>query len=606
MGMGQYFNTFTPYMAPQMNFSGGFPFMYQSPVSSVKQNTAKETEEKRKKEESEKAAQEFMQRMEKIKQFAENAPKIREQINELEKGKKELSATIDKAKNGKESEDGTIRAKETWEDYNKLPFWKKGLRAAGAMILDAPIKLAEGFVGYEHNPETGESEWNWKKGLRNAALAAGCIALTAIPVAGPIISTGLLATGTVCGAVGAVKGINKAVNAKSPEELEQAYQEISTGVIIGAASAAGLRGLGKSVQAAAGTGSTSSAIQTSTNNSMVQFAKDMTINAYKATVQGVKNDQAAVAANGFAKTFASNLKNLVPKLGESKFESSRYNTTQEINTRLNKISAELNNRNITPIQKTLLEQEQAILNAQKAELQNTITKDSWKLLKTNSKLHNNTQNLQNAVKSMKTNGSAEINGTTFNNSSENLSALKEAVKRSKSLSKEIENLAKVRSSTIKRMAFSKKYKTDVETFTGKTRSNRFGRIYDTVKISKSDITWKKALISPLKFAWEATMIAFKPWNYLKNSPSSTFYKVEETLVPSHASGFLSTGFLADVIGMGEQTLTTKIYSTDENGQNVEEVVSVTKETLAQMEEQIKQYDDAITKAKEELNKIYYA
>jgi hypothetical protein len=56
--------------------------------------------------------------------------------------------------------------------------------------------------------------------------------------------------------------------------------------------------------------------------------------------------------------------------------------------------------------------------------------------------------------------------------------------------------------------------------------------------------------------------------------------------------------------MGDRTLKTKAVTKDENGNEKEEVIEVTKETLAQMEEQIKQYDEAIAKAQNELNQMY--
>lgn len=602
MGLGQSINTFTPIMPPPIAFGGMYPFG----SASGKKESFEDIEEKRKKQEAEKAAEEFMKRLEMIKQQSENVPKIQAQINELQTQKNELDTRIKTAKSGKESEDGTIKQKETWEDYNKLPWWKKGLRAAGAMILDAPFKLAENFIGYETNEKTGEREWNWKKGLRNAAIAAGCIALTAIPVAGPVISTGLLATGVVCGAVGAGKGINKAINAKTPEELDQAYQDISCGVIIGAASAVGLRGLGKGLQTSATTSGAASSVRATGSNAVSQFAKDVTINAYRATVQGIKNDQAAIAANGFTKTFGANLKNLIPKLGKSKYESSRYDTTQEINSRLNDITNELNSPNITPIKKALLEREQSILNMQKTELSSTITKNGWKNLENNSKLHNEVKSLKTAAKDIQTNGTVEINGQTFNVCNENISAIEQAAKRSAELSKRIEQLAKMRSSTIKKMAFYNKYGSEVEAYTGKVRGNKIGRIYDTVKINKSDITWKKAIFSPLKLVWESMMIMFKPWNYLKNSPSTTFYKLEETAAPIYAEGFLTSGFMAEMIGIGDRTMTTKIYTKDESGKDVEEEVAVTKEIIEQMEEQKKQYDEAIAQAQKELSQIFIA
>ena len=600
MGLGQSINTFTPYIMPQIPFGAGYPF-------GLKQSseTPEEAEERKKKAEADKAAKEFMKRLELMKQHMEDAKKLKAQINDMEEGKKEINDTINKAKSGKEAEDGTIKIKETWEDYNKLTWWKKGLRGASHLV-QGTWKLATGFFGYETNPKTGESEWNWKKCLKNTAIAAGCIALTAIPVVGPVISTGLLATGVVCGTIGTVKGVKKAIDAKTPEELDRAYQDMGAGLTIGISSAVGLRGLGKGLQANAAASGTGSLARSTSENAISQFVKDATINTYRATVNGIKTDMTSVNACGFWKTYGTNLHGMIPKLGKSKFEKARYDTNQSINSRLNEINQELNNTSITPIKKALLEQEKLALDIQKAELRNTLTKDSWKALKSNSKAHNEAKSISDAIKEMETTGSTNINGTAYDMSRENISALKEALSRSEKLSKEIENLAKVRSATMKKMALTKKFKTEVEAYTGKARNSRLGRLYDTAKLSKSDITWKKALTSPFKFLWEATMIPFKPWNYVQSSPTSTVYKIEETFAPMYEAGFLTTGFIGEALGMGDKTMTTKSIVKDENGEEQEVEVAVTKEVITKLEEEVKQYDNAIAKVKSELNQLYLA
>ena len=591
-------NAFMPLSMPIMPFGGFY-------TSSQKTETEEEKQERLKKEEAQKASEELQKRMEMIKLRAENSEKLQQQITELAKYKTDLDTTINKAKKGKTDEEGNIRVKESWEDYNKLPAWKKGVRAASHLV-QGTWKLATGFFGYETDEKTGESNWNWKKGLKNAAIAAGCIALTAVPVVGPVISTGLLATGVVCGAIGTGKGIVKAVNANTPEELDNAFQDMGAGLTIGVSSALGLRGLGKGLQASGAASGTSNAVRSTSNNALVQFGKDMTINAYRATVQGVADGRQAVGTTSFLRAYGANMKNTVPKLGKTKFDKSKAEITTNIDKRLSAIEQELNNPATASFTKALLEQEKALLNNQKTELLNTVSKDSWKGLKTNSKSHKHTSNLKENIKDMQSNGTVQINGNDFAMSNENLASLQGALKRSKELSKQIEQLSKLRTATMKKMAFYKKYASEVEAYTGKTRTNRIGRIYDASKITKADITWKNALLSPLKAIWNATMIPFKPWNYVQNSSTSTFYKIEETFVPEYEAGFLTSGMIADYMGMGEQTLKTKITTQDENGQNVEQEVAVTKEVLTQLEAQKQQIDEQITKVQDEFNKLYTA
>ena len=590
MGTGQFLNTFMPYYGPQMTFGGLSPFGFYS----GKTETPEEAEKRRKKEEADRAAAEFQKRMEAIKLRMENKNKLNQQIAELEEYTKNLNITITKAKNGTESEDGTILTDETWEDYNKLPAWKKGVRAAGQLV-QGTWKLATNFIGYETDEKTGESKWNWKICLRNAAIAAGCIALTAIPVAGPVISSGLLATGVVCGAIGTGKGIHKAINAKNPEELDHAFQDMGAGLTIGVTSALGLRGLGKGAAA-------SGAVRSTGSNCVSQFVKDATINAYRATVSGMKNQQTVVAANGFWKTYGANLKNsFIPKLGKSKFENAQNETTNSINTRLNEISQELNNSSITQAEKAILQREEAILQAQKTELFNVTTKDGWKCLRTESKIHNDVKDIEAVIKDLKINGNVDINGTQVNMSNENLAALKGAAKRSKDLSKQIESLAKLRSSTMKKMAFYKKYASDVEAYTGKTRTNRFGRLYDTAKVGKSDITWKNALTWPFKTALAYMNMPFKIWGYADKNGGNGFYKIQETFIPVYEAGMLDM-----FLGFGKQPLTTAVSTQNEQGETVQQEVAVTKDVLTQLEQEKQKYDEALVNARKELYSLYTA
>lgn len=635
MGLGYNINTFTPFIQPQINFGGIYPFAN----SSAKTNSETEAEkrERLKKEQAKKASEEFMKRMELIKQQAELAPKLEAQIKEIKDNKKELDTTIDKAKNGKENEDGTIKAKETWEDYKKLSTWKKALRA-GSHLVQGTWKLATGFFGYETDEKTGESNWNWKKGLFNGVIAVGCGILCACtaPISLPLIgattigtaATGaLLATGGVCGIIGTGKGIyntHKAIKEEKPEELDKAFQDIGAGITIGVATALGARSMGASLESSAAANSATTVVRNGGNslfkgvnyltkeeyarggNAVSSFIKDTTINAFRKMAQNGREARISYEANGLFKSWGDNILALIPKLGKTKFNEAKNTTAQSINNRLNDITAELKQQGLSAEAKTLLKQEQKLLNAQLNQLNSTTTKSAWTGLKTNSKAHNEVHNLKNAITELKSNGAVRIGNKNFTMNENNLSALQETLNRAQKLSKQIEQLSKVRSATIKKMAFLKKFSAEVEAYTGKSRSSRIGRIYDAAKITKADITWKNALLSPLKMIWEATMIPFKPWNYVQKSPVSTAYKLKETFIPTYEAGFLTTGFLADTMNMGEKTLKTKIVSQNENGESVEQEVAVTKEVLAQLEEQQKQIDEALTNAQNEYNKLFVA
>ena len=107
MGTGQYvnFNMFAPYaqikplITPLLPFGGMYNFGFTPSFGSISTGTKTESaEERNKKAAKEKAAADFLKRMEAIKLQAELLPKYEEQIKEIEEGKKETTALINKAK----------------------------------------------------------------------------------------------------------------------------------------------------------------------------------------------------------------------------------------------------------------------------------------------------------------------------------------------------------------------------------------------------------------------------------------------------------------------------------------------------------------------------
>ncbi|MCQ2743991.1 MAG: hypothetical protein MJ230_04250 [bacterium] len=149
---------------------------------------------------------------------------------------KESENTIN---NSIKKEGGSIEINQSIKEYRKNTPWYKRAGRAVCNGVQGVWKLATNFVGYE------DGKWNWKKCLKNVGIAAGAIALCAIPGVGPIISTTLLASGVVAGAIGVGKGICKAVNAETTADLDHAYQDIGSGAFIGVTSAFGIKGISK-------------------------------------------------------------------------------------------------------------------------------------------------------------------------------------------------------------------------------------------------------------------------------------------------------------------------------------------------------------------------
>ncbi len=149
---------------------------------------------------------------------------------------KESENTIN---NSHKKEDGSIVINQSIKEYRKNTPWYKRAGRAVCNGVQGIWKLATNFVGYE------DGKWNWKKCLKNVGIAAGAIALCAIPGVGPLISTTLLTIGVGAGAYGVGKGICKAVNAETTADLDHAYQDIGSGAFIGVTSALGIKGISK-------------------------------------------------------------------------------------------------------------------------------------------------------------------------------------------------------------------------------------------------------------------------------------------------------------------------------------------------------------------------
>lgn len=620
MGLGQHINMNMPYSVPPYNFGG---------YTNAESNASEKKEKK---------ITSYTEFIEIAKQKQEEKNKINAQITELNKQSKDLGTLIDKGKNGKVQEDGTIRAKETWSDYKKLSPWKKLLRA-GSNLLQGGWKAATSLIGYETDKKTGERKFNPVKLAINTVIAGACIALCACtaPISLPIIgatTVGAAASGTLLAAGGAfavagiVKGaigIADAIKKKNVAKLDNACQDVGEGVTIGVATVAGGRAMGTMLQSyeQANNAATVARVVSRNpftklsnfltrteyvkgSNKFTQYFYDSTINASRSIAYKGRQGRIDFSNKGFFKSSWANIKDSVPKLGKSEFETTKKDVTNTINSRIREITQELNNPNISGISKALLKNEQKLLKAQLKDLNNTVSKNAWKGLREKSRTYKETEEIKNAIKELETLGKTKLYGQKIKNNDTNLKALKELADRSKKLSKQINNLAKVRHSTIKNMSYFKRFKSDVEAYTEQTRNNRFRRFYDVRKLSKSDFTFWNIISSPFKSLFFLLGLEFKPWTYIQKSPASTAYKAQEVLTPEYEEGFLTSGLMADATKMGDQTLKTKVTTQNENGESVEQEVAVTNNDIEQMEKQKKQIDEALANAKSEQLKAFTA
>lgn len=386
-------------------------------------------------------------------------------IEGIKKGKKsDGSAVVDAAKlqDAKFKSDGTID-KEAMKPQKK-GFWQKcGQWAASA---GAALKnMGKAFIGMDK-----DGNINPLKLIKNVAITVGAVAACFIPVVGPVIGYGLLAYGVGSGAVGVYKGVKKLDNATSEEEREQARQDICSGAFVGAASAVGLRGLGKSLGTAANASRTAA---TSTlgkiSQGTAQFAKDMTINAVKATGQAIKADATLIAAkgggvSGFFKAWGGKTSAAWESVNnwQKRYDTKYTQMETSLNNKLSSIDAQIQEirnlgttRNLTPVESqklALLKEEQMLLRQNLTELQTnfrtTGNKDIYdRLAKTNSATKTETRIANRSASSnpnrIQGKNIPEADVTSFNN---------RVLADQRAYAKELSELVKFKANTMRQFA----------------------------------------------------------------------------------------------------------------------------------------------------------
>ena len=491
---------------------------------------------------------------------------------ELEAAKKELSEAEALLEKGKQA-DGTAVIETSMSEYKKMPWWKKALRAASNMGQGV-LNLATKFIGIE------DGEWKPEKCLKNVAMAAGAIALCCIPYVGPVIGAVLLAGGVISGATGVVRGIKNANEAKSLQELDNAYQDIGAGAFIGVTSALGVRGLGKGFRVNGSTGASVAKTRTSSAGkawqSVSQFFRDMTINAAKSTKQTVGEQAlqfnlAKMNATGrcrnfkaFGSIYKSNVSKMLPALGKERFDKAKQNTANNIQKRIDEIG-------VNPTDK-LQQRELKFLESQLRELNSSATKNQWMNAKKSSKAHQEAKKLKASLDKLKSNGSVAVNGKKLKKANpDDVKALESMIKQAESLAKEMKSLADLRAKTMRWMAMKpKQNKAELEAYAGTSKTSA-GYLWD---INKGTFTWK----TPFKMAWDFTCLPFKPWEYMSKTPAGTFYKLEQGFLPVYEKNMF-----VDMFGICGLNLGASQTLTKEECANLEAQYSATKKQLAQSE-----------------------
>lgn len=339
----------TPMWQTPNNFSTPFAFNYEniwnnfSTSSSNTLNKEMTFEEylKRREEEQRAAAQKASEQqaivdLNKLKQDKIKELDISPKLEELRQNKTQIE------KNKKSDGSSSVRT-----PYKKLGFWGKVGRwcsNAGSAI----VNIGKNLAGIEK-----DGSWNWKKCLKNVAITLAAIGACFIPVVGAAIGYSLAVTGVGMGVYGTVKGISNLKNASDndDEAIDNAQQEIITGAFTAVTSAIGLRGIGRGVSASnASVAAERTSVAGKAWQSVSQFGRDVTVNAWRATGEAMKADRALIAAQsgkwGITKFFqaaGAKIKNINNYTNQEQMQ--RKDLKEFTNNRLNTVNEEINKLN---------------------------------------------------------------------------------------------------------------------------------------------------------------------------------------------------------------------------------------------------------------------
>lgn len=364
------FTSFTPTWNTNFNTWGLNSF--SSPWSSSSSSSKTEKEETYK---------EYQERLKKERELANEEIKIKYAKQELKREYVEELANVDKnmarIKAGKKADgSSTVTA-----SSKESGFWGKAARwisNAGTALKN----IGKSLIGYKE-----DGSWSLGKCLKNIAITAGAVALTFIPGVGPVIGAGMLATGVIGGTIGAVKGISKLDDVKTDRERDKVQQEICANIFVGITSAFGLKGLGKGFRTASSTSASASsaAPRTSITGKIIEktsnAGRDMTVNAYKAVKQSVKQDMKNVHDNGFWQAYKSKASSAYNSINswKERYNNKRAELQKSVDTRLTDVDNQINeiqnlsriNGRLTPAEQqrlALLKEERLWLQENKTEL----------------------------------------------------------------------------------------------------------------------------------------------------------------------------------------------------------------------------------------------
>ena len=399
---------------------------------------------------------------------------IEAQSTEVSKAIEQVDESIELIKSGKKEDGSSV----VTPKRKGQSFWGKALRTV-VNIGKGIGNTVAGIIGFDG---PGFRNWNWKKCVKNIAIAATAVAACAIPVAGPVIATGLLYAGLVAGVVSVGKGVYDAATAKTDEERDKAEQNIGAGIFVGVSSAIGLRGVGKTFRLANPSQASAAVPRTSRVGKAAEytsnFVRDMFANTVRATKAAVSADKAAVASNGWANVYKQHIKDSIKLTDKDtkKFDKKKEEISSNIDKRLTEI--EQNLQTATAQEKAFLQMEKDYLVNVKTKVNGAKSKSDWDNLLVE---ENRTQvDLLAEYNTAFQNGTLNISGTEFRTTSIGgnefhitdytslvQSNIRRLSKQVSDMAKEVEKLSKLKLASMKYKAgYGDKFKAELDEYLG--------------------------------------------------------------------------------------------------------------------------------------------
>ena len=310
------------------------------------------------------------------------------QLSEIKTSIETVDEGIKDIKKSKKK-DGSAVVSKSRKDMN---FWQRAGRLFKNMGKGI-VNIGKSFIGIDEN-----GKWNWKKCLKNVAIAAACIGACFIPGGvGLVAGYALAATGVIGGAIGIGKSAVAMSKAKTDEEKDIAQQNLGAGIFTTVTSAVGLRGVaraaGTATTATTATNATSSGSRlASLGTKISNFGKDISVNAYKGAKNAYKNIgpewNAQFRADGkfsgkeFWSAYKGNISDaLRPKHYGNKFTNKKTDILNKLDDQIRNLDTEIAAKSGT--ERAMLECQKEALLSVKNKTNTAKTKADWDALSQN-------------------------------------------------------------------------------------------------------------------------------------------------------------------------------------------------------------------------------